>query len=79
MDVDDLQSIKRPEHLGLELALLFGEGRHWSGWLIFDCEHRELMFDSANPNKPRVRRGTLWEIHRITKFKVKIDGVWKIL
>ena len=49
------------------------------GWLMFDGEHRELMFDPANPNKPRVRRGTLWEIHPITRFEVKIDGVWKIL
>ena len=28
---NDLQSIKRLNHIGFELALLFGEGRHWSG------------------------------------------------
>ena len=49
------------------------------GWLMFDGEHKEFMFDPANSNKPRVRRGTRWEIHPVTRFEVKIDGVWKIL
>lgn len=49
------------------------------GFLMFDGEHKELMFDPKNPNKPRVRRATLWEIHPITRFEVKIGGVWKIL
>lgn len=29
-----LQFIERLEHIGFEFALLFGEGRHWSGWVV---------------------------------------------
>ena len=49
------------------------------GWLMFDGEHKELMYDPDKPDKPRVRRASLWEIHPITRFEVKIDGVWMIL
>ena len=34
LDGDDLQFIERLEHIGFELALLFGKGRHWN-----DCRN----------------------------------------
>jgi hypothetical protein len=47
------------------------------GWLFFDGEHKEQMFDPDNPNKLRVRRATLWEIHPIMKIELKQNGRWR--
>lgn len=47
------------------------------GWLFFDGEHKEQMYDPERPDKPRVRRATLWEIHPIMKIELKQKRKWK--
>ena len=49
------------------------------GWLMFDGEHPELVVDPTKPDKDRVRRATLWEIHPNTRIEVKIGGKWLTL
>jgi hypothetical protein len=41
-----------------------------SGW---------LMFDQMHPERVRVRRATLWEIHPVTRIEVKRDSAWRTL
>lgn len=52
-----------------------------SGWMMFDGEHKEQLFNPANPDKPisKIRRATLWEIHPIMKVEFKQGGKWKTL
>lgn len=52
-----------------------------SGWMMFDGEHKEQLFNPDNPDKPkeRIRRVTLWEIHPIMKIEFKQGGKWKTL
>ena len=41
-----------------------------SGWVMYDPEH---------PNMLRKTRGTLWEIHPVTKIEYMDGGAWKNL
>jgi len=41
-----------------------------SGWLMLDPEHRNHL------NK---YRGTLWEVHPITRIEVQQDSTWVLL
>jgi hypothetical protein len=52
-----------------------------SGWMMFDGEHKEQLFNPDNPDKPKskIRRATLWEIHPIMKVEYKQSGRWKTL
>lgn len=47
------------------------------GWLFFDGEHKEQLFEPDRPDKKRVRRATLWEIHPIIKIELKQNGRWR--
>ena len=47
-----------------------------TGWLMFDQEHPEQLH--AMTNQPATR-GTLWELHPVTKIEVFSGGVWKEL
>ncbi len=57
---------------GGEASLLRVKGRHVriSGWLMLDQEHPEQVGKT---------RGTLWEIHPITRVLVDINGAWQDL
>jgi len=57
---------------GGESSLLRLKGRHVrvSGWLMLDQEHPEQVGKT---------RGTLWEIHPITRVLVDINGAWQDL
>lgn len=52
-----------------------------SGWMMFDGEHKEQLFNPDNPGKDKklIRRATLWEIHPIMKVEFKQGGKWKAL
>jgi hypothetical protein len=39
-----------------------------SGWVMYDPEH---------PDKLKKTRGTLWEIHPVTKVEYMESGAWK--
>lgn len=39
-----------------------------TGWLLYDQEHWDMIH--------KKQRGTLWEIHPITKIEVNNNGVW---
>ncbi len=41
-----------------------------SGWTLFDPEHPEQLHHF---------RQTLWEVHPITKFEIKVGSDWKLL
>jgi hypothetical protein len=47
------------------------------GWLMFDGEHKEQLYDPNKPDKKGVRRATLWEIHPIIKVELKKSGKWR--
>jgi hypothetical protein len=57
---------------GGEASLLRLKGRHVrvSGWLMLDQEHPEQVGKT---------RGTLWEIHPITRVLVDTNGAWQDL
>ena len=44
-----------------------------TGWLMFDQEHPEQLPNSTG------KRGTLWEIHPVTKIEVFTNGQWQEL
>jgi hypothetical protein len=41
-----------------------------TGWLTFDQEHNEQVGKT---------RGTLWEVHPVTRVQVLEDGKWVML
>lgn len=47
-----------------------------TGWMLFDQEHPDQLH--ATQNLPIIR-GTLWEIHPVTKIEVFSNGVWQEL
>jgi hypothetical protein len=47
-----------------------------TGWLLFDQEHPDQLH--ATQNHPIIR-GTLWEVHPVTKIEVNSNGQWREL
>src|SRR5262249_51489594 len=41
-----------------------------SGWTLFDPDHPEQL---------ALTRGTLWEIHPITRIEVQVNGSWQVI
>ena len=47
-----------------------------TGWILFDQIHSNQL-PGGSPEKPR--RGTLWEVHPLTKVEVQENGNWRDL
>ncbi len=47
-----------------------------TGWLMFDQEHPDQLHTAQN--RPATR-GTLWELHPVTKIEVLSGGTWREL
>jgi hypothetical protein len=48
-----------------------------TGWIMFDQIHSDQLPGGSTTEKPR--RGTLWEVHPITKVEVQEDDNWRDL
>ena len=51
----------------LNRVVASGDRVRASGWLLLDQEH---------PDQIRKTRGTLWEVHPVTRFEVQRGGQW---
>jgi len=76
----------RPMHPGWTLdklrhATQQGDSVRISGWLMFDPEHYDQMWQYRSPSdttgiKARI---TLWEVHPITRIELRRGGAWALL
>jgi len=48
-----------------------------TGWIMFDQIHSDQLPGASPTEKPR--RGTLWEVHPITKVEVQENDTWRDL
>ncbi len=48
-----------------------------TGWIVFDQIHSDQLPGASETQKPR--RGTLWEVHPITKVEVQENENWRDL
>ncbi|GAC1516588.1 MAG: hypothetical protein NVS1B4_12350 [Gemmatimonadaceae bacterium] len=76
----------RPNHPawtldGMKQLAANGDSVRVSGWLMFDPEHWDQMWQyrGAADTTGIKARVTLWEIHPITKIEVRRNGVWESL